>query len=51
MVRIPIATSIKNVDVYKRQGDTYVACNGASADDICTDCGREIPGIPEVSAL
>lgn len=32
-------------------GDTYVACNGASADDICTDCGREIPGIPEVSAL
>ncbi len=20
-------------------GDTYVACNGASADDICTECG------------
>lgn len=22
-------------------GDTYVSCTGASADDVCTDCGEE----------
>lgn len=22
-------------------GDTYVVCNGASAEDICTECGRD----------
>lgn len=30
-------------------GDTYVNCNGASADDICTDCKPVVdPMVPEV---
>lgn len=28
-------------------GDTYVACNGASADDICPDCGVTDEVVPE----
>ena len=31
-------------------GDTYVACNGASADEICPDCGMNNATIPEVPA-
>lgn len=31
-------------------GDTYVACNGASADEICPDCGMNSATIPEVPA-
>ena len=27
-------------------GDSYVNCNGASVQDICTDCGK-IPTLPE----
>lgn len=27
-------------------GDSYVNCNGASEQDICTDCGK-IPTLPE----
>lgn len=33
-------------------GDTYVACNGVSAKDICTDCGQDAsvePPIPETA--
>ena len=26
-------------------GDTYVACNGASADNICEDCDKDIPEV------
>lgn len=31
-------------------GDTYVSCNGATADDVCTDCnqGTIIPEEPKV---
>lgn len=31
-------------------GDTYVNCNGATAEDICTDCSQAVipPEIPEV---
>jgi hypothetical protein len=28
-------------------GDTYVSCNGASADDICTDCSATIGELPD----
>jgi hypothetical protein len=28
-------------------GDTYVTCNGASADDICTDCSATTPETPD----
>jgi hypothetical protein len=28
-------------------GDTYVTCNGASADDICTDCSATIVELPD----
>ena len=31
-------------------GDTYVACNGASADEICPDCGMNNATIPELPA-
>jgi len=29
-------------------GDTFVDCKGASADDICKNCGGDAPGIPAV---
>ena len=28
-------------------GDSYINCNGASEQDICTDCGK-IPSLPEL---
>lgn len=28
-------------------GDTYVNCNGATADDICTDCNQ--PALPDMT--
>lgn len=32
-------------------GETYVACNGVSASDICTDCSLEAaPSVPAVDA-
>lgn len=34
-------------------GDTYVSCNGATADDVCTDCnqGTIIPEEPKVEEV
>lgn len=29
-------------------GDSYVNCNGASEQDICTDCGKVSP-LPELT--
>mgnify|MGYP001518949870 FL=1 len=29
-------------------GDSYVNCNGASEQDICTDCGK-VPPLPELT--
>lgn len=28
-------------------GDSYISCNGASDQDICTGCGEVVPPVPE----
>ncbi|MEG2406089.1 MAG: hypothetical protein RSB05_03355 [Clostridiales bacterium] len=33
-----------------QEGDTYVNCKGASADDICTECSKHIPAPAPQSA-
>ena len=39
--------------VVAQVGDTYVSCNGATADDVCTDCnqGTIIPEEPKVEEV